>query len=266
MGARAEGQVARRRARRPGCSTARRVPERPSDESAAVYSAGMLVAIEGIDGAGKQTQTAALVRHAEAAGLRSASISFPRYGETFFARSVEELLRGESAETGSPRLVGLLFAGDRLESRSLLESVLATSDLVIADRYVASNLAYQAAHAPLDERAGVMEWLETVEHGIFALPRPALTVLLDVPVEVAAARLAARPASGGRPAGDRYEADRALLTAVRAAYLELATSRPGWVIVPVVGEDGPRSAAAVAGDVWAAVEPLCAGPGTPNAR
>lgn len=203
----------------------------------AVYARPVLVAIEGIDGAGKQTQSAALVRRAENAGWSVASLAFPRYGETFFAAAVQEMLRGELGEQNDPRLVGLLFAGDRLESRPLVEEALASVDLVVADRYVASNLAYQAARAPASERAAVMAWLETVEHEIFKMPRPALTVLLDLPVPLAAARIAHRPVSGGRPTGDRYEADHALLEGCRTAYHDLAADRENWAVVPLV-EDG----------------------------
>lgn len=214
----------------------------------------MLVAIEGIDGAGKQTQSAELCRRAAGAGWSVESVTFPRYGETFFARAVEEMLGGGFGGVGDPRLAGVLFAGDRFESRPLLEAALARSELVVADRYVASNLAYQAARAPVSEREAVMAWLEELEHGVFQLPRPRLNVLLDLPVALARTRLARRPASGGRPAEDRYEADHGLLEACRTAYHALADERADWVVVPLVADGRERSAAEVADLVFAAVE------------
>lgn len=211
----------------------------------------MLVAIEGIDGAGKQTQCARLRSRAEQAGFTVATVGFPRYGETFFAGAIEEMLRGGSADV-APRLAGLLFAGDRFESRALLDAARTAADLVVADRYVASNLAYQAARAPRGERAAVMAWLENVEHGVFGLPRPDLTILLDLPVEVAAARIARREL-GARPSEDRYESDATLLAACRDCYLELARVQPDWVVVPVLEVTRARTPDEVASDVFAAV-------------
>ncbi len=212
----------------------------------------MLVALEGIDGAGKQTQSAALLSRARAAGWRAVGISFPRYGETFFAAAVQDLLQGRYGHANDPRLAGLVFAGDRLESRPLIERALAEADLVVADRYVASNLAYQAARAPASERAAVVAWLEAVEHEVFGLPRADLTVLFDLPVALAAGRVAGRR-GGDRPDGDLYEADHALLEACRDAYQDLAAKRPDWVVVPLVDDGRERAPAEVADAVFAAV-------------
>jgi len=80
-------------------------------------------------------------------GLRAETISFPRYGHTFFSASIAEYLNGQfsGVEHTAPHLAALLFAGDRFESRDLLFQADATHDVVILDRYVASNMAYQSA-------------------------------------------------------------------------------------------------------------------------
>jgi dTMP kinase len=106
-----------------------------------------LVAIEGIDGSGKGTQARQLLQRLEADGLRARLLSFPRYEATFFGRAVGQYLDGAFGSLGQvhPFFASLLFAGDRFESRSLLTDALAAHDIVVLDRYVASNVAHQAA-------------------------------------------------------------------------------------------------------------------------
>ncbi len=227
----------------------------------------MLVAIEGIDGAGKRTQCACLVERARAAGYAVEALAFPRYHETFFGAAVRELLEGGFGEQPDPRLVGLLFAGDRLETKAQLERALSSSDLVVADRYVASNLAYQAARSAPAERNAVMAWLGTVEYEVFALPRPALTVVLDLPVELACRRVSARAQADASRRRDRYEVDPALLEAARAAYLRLARDEATFALIGVQAAGGaPRSAEEIAEEIWSAVVPLLAPAAGPRAQ
>src|SRR5436190_2253058 len=107
----------------------------------------MLLAIEGIDGAGKNTQAGLLRTRAEASGLSAAVLSFPRYGETRYAQFVADYLNGAYGDLGSvgAHFAALLYAGDRMESRDTVRALAEAHDLVVFDRYVASNLAYQAA-------------------------------------------------------------------------------------------------------------------------
>src|SRR5688500_14078278 len=105
----------------------------------------MILAIEGLDAAGKNTQTQLLVRRARAAGLRVATLAFPRYGQTFFAASVADYLNGRFGDLSAvdPRFAAMLDAGDRFESRGLIERLTTEHDLLVIDRYTASNLAHQ---------------------------------------------------------------------------------------------------------------------------
>ena len=107
----------------------------------------MLLAIEGIDGAGKGTLCKAILTKAQAKGIRAASLSFPRYGETQFSEVVAKYLRGEmgSIDQVPVRYAALLYGGDRFESRDRLLALIAENDLVVLDRYVHSNIAYNAA-------------------------------------------------------------------------------------------------------------------------
>ena len=220
----------------------------------------MLVAIEGIDGAGKHTQSALLVERARAHGLSVAAVSYPRYGRGVFAEAIEALLAGELGQANDPRLVGLLFAGDRFEDRAALLGALSSCDLVVADRYVASNLAYQAARSEGDRGAAIVEFLARVEFDVFGLPRPDLNVLLDLPLDLAISRLSVREA-GDRPAADHYESDHRFLAACADAYAVMAKGED-WVVVPAAEGALACRPDAVAAAVWEAVAARLAARGT----
>ena len=220
---------------------------------------GALVAIEGIDGAGKGTQAARVAETATAAGFTVASFSFPLYDGNPFSRAVADYLNGEfgGADDVHPELAALLYAGDRFHARPQLVAALAESDLVVCDRYVASNAAHQGAKLTGEARTRLLDWLDEVEYGEFALPRPELVVLLDAPVALAR-ELVGRKAERGYTTleADIHESDAGHSGATREVYLELAT-RDNWRIVRAAGDDGePRGLDEVAGEVWAAVEPL----------
>lgn len=224
----------------------------------------VVIAFEGLDASGKNTQTALLTRRLAARGLSAGAVSFPRYGETVFARTIEQYLNGllGPRDTLDPRLVALFFAGDRAESRERLLDLTRSHDVLVVDRYVASNLAYQGARIPPAGREAFLDWLLAIEHDAYRLPRPTVTVLLDVPAPLAA-RMVLR--KGQRTytthAADINERDVAYLGTCRDVYLELARRQPGgpWALVACVDRDGAlRPAEQIADDVWAAVEPLLA--------
>src|SRR5258707_12405624 len=108
---------------------------------------GLLLAIEGIDGAGKGTQTARLAETAGAHGRSVASFSFPLYDDNPFSRAVGDYLNGEfgTADEVHPELAAMLYAGDRFHARPRLVAALEDQDLVVCDRYVGSNAAHHGA-------------------------------------------------------------------------------------------------------------------------
>src|SRR5258705_6310223 len=114
----------------------------------------MLVAIEGIDGSGKGTQTQLLRDRAHQDGLTCAVFWFPQYQSNAFGRAVGKYLNGAygRAEQVPPQLAALLYAGDRYAARNELCAALTSHDLVICDRYVPSNMAHQAAKLPPEVR------------------------------------------------------------------------------------------------------------------
>jgi dTMP kinase len=220
---------------------------------------GLLLAIEGIDGAGKGTQAARLAETAAEQGRRVASFSFPLYDGNPFSRAVADYLNGEfgTADEVHPELAALLYAGDRLHARPRIVSALRENDLVVCDRYVASNQAHQGGKLTGEARRRLLAWLEEVEYGEFALPRPQLVILLDAPVALAR-RLVGRKAARGYTTleADIHEADAVHSSATREVYLELA-ERDGWRVVSTAGDDGAaRDVDDIAAEIWTAVEPL----------
>jgi dTMP kinase len=212
-----------------------------------------LVAIEGIDGAGKGTQAKNLIERLQRSGKRASLISFPRYEATFFGRAVGQFLNGRfgSLEAVHPFLAAVLFAGDRFETRSELEKSLATNDVVVLDRYVASNVAHQAAKLEGTERAALRQSIEQLEYAVFKMPRPDLAILLDLDV-VQARRLIDKKSARSYTdrAADIQEADGDYLARVRELYLELAGGDSSWSIIECDHDGVVRPIDEIAEEVW----------------
>ncbi|WP_010586853.1 dTMP kinase [Schlesneria paludicola] len=214
-----------------------------------------LIAIEGIDGSGKGTQAARLQAHYVSQGLRAALLSFPQYQQTRFGAKIGDFLNGRfgSLDVVHPLLVSLLFAGDRFESKDLIERSLATNDVVICDRYMASNIAHQGAKVSDSERADLIDWIQHLESSIYKLPQAQLTLFLDVPVPQAQRLIAAKSQrTYTDKAADLQEADAQYLQNVRNVYTQLATS-PDWITIPCVANQDVRSMDAITADIVAAV-------------
>ncbi len=214
----------------------------------------LLVVIEGIDGSGKGTQSARLRDRLLARGLTASLLSFPRYDDTFFGQRIGDFLNGRFGQLNEvdPFLASLLYAGDRLESKAELTRLLTTSDVLVLDRYVPSNIAHQAGKRTGAERLELADWIEKIEYDLFGLPRPDLVVLLDIPAKDSQELIAKKEQrTYTTQAADIQEADTDYLDRVRSAYRELAAER-NWSIVSVVNEEGLRSME----DITAEIEQL----------
>lgn len=186
---------------------------------------GKLIAIEGADGVGKNTACRGLREALIASGRSATVIGFPRYGETAAGVTIGRILAGEMPVPVSPRAAAVLYGLDRLEWRDAILRAQADHDVVIFDRYVASNMAYQAARADAAEAGALMDWILALEIGQFDLPRPALSIYLDTPWDLARELIlkkAQRSYTDKR--FDEYEADIALQQRVRANYETIVAS------------------------------------------
>lgn len=211
----------------------------------------ILVAIEGIDGSGKGTQVKRLASSLEAAGFKQTTLSFPQYDTNRFGRMIGRFLNGQFGELDSvrPELAALLFAGDRLESRPLIDQATADSDVVLLDRYVASNIAHQAGRLVGDEQRELTEFLVWLEHDLYGLPRPTRTFWLDLPVEIAQQRIAEKAArSYTERAADLQEEDASHLQAAANVYESLATTEQ-WTRVSCAGLSVEQTSEAILADL-----------------
>jgi len=184
---------------------------------------GCLIAFEGLDQSGKQTQAEALRDFFTAAGRRCEMLSFPDYS-TYIGGEIATALHG--GRDYPPDVLQLLYVANRGEKRAQIEAWIGNGVIVICDRYIASTIAYGEAH-DVDPT-----WLTEIQR---FLPAADLTILLDIAPEVAGSRKTA-----GR---DTFERDLALLSRVRASYHRQAEA-PGWVRI-----DGGRSKGDVTTDV-----------------
>ncbi|OZM73696.1 thymidylate kinase [Amycolatopsis antarctica] len=186
---------------------------------------GRLVVIEGLDGAGKRTLAEALTRALHEAGASVAAHAFPRYGRSVHADLVREALHsGHGDLGGSVYGMGLLYALDRRDAAGDIRADLASHDVVLLDRYVASNAAYQAARLHQDAEGEVVGWVRELEIERFGLPVPDTQLLLRVPFEVAADRALSRAGSEAGRERDVFESDDALQRRCAAVYDQLAAA------------------------------------------
>jgi dTMP kinase len=189
--------------------------------------AGQLIAFEGLDQSGKQTQAELLRDRLKGNGRKARLVSFPDYG-TSIGEEIARALQGER-EYG-PDVMQLLYIANRYERKPDLLRWLEGGLILVCDRYIASSVAYGEAQG-LDP-----DWLVEIQK---FLPPPALTIVLDIAPETAVARKAVDR--------DRYERDLALQSRVRESYLRQA-SAGGWVVL-----DGEQPKESIAHDVVNAV-------------
>jgi dTMP kinase len=185
---------------------------------------GHLIAFEGLDQSGKQTQAEILRDRLKQGGHKARLVSFPDYG-TSIGEEIARALQGER-EYG-PDVMQLLYVANRYERKPDLGRWLDGGLILVCDRYVASSIAYGEAQG-LDEA-----WLTDMQR---FLPPPSLTIMLDIQPHTAVERKSVDR--------DRYERDLAMLRRVRESYRRQAAAGR-WVVV-----DGERAKDAVAADVF----------------
>ena len=195
----------------------------------------MLIVIEGLDGAGKRTLTQGLQRAVHAAGRSATTIAFPRYGQSITADLASEALHGGHGDlAGSVYAMAVLFALDRAGAKEQIAIACRDHDVVILDRYVASNAAYSAARLHQDAAGEMVAWVGELEYSRLGLPAPDHQILLDVPVSLAAERAERRAASEADRDRDAYERDAELQQRTGAVYTGLAARlwHGPWSVVP----------------------------------
>ncbi len=191
---------------------------------------GILIAFEGLDQSGKQTQARLLADRLCGEGREVLAVAFPDYA-TPIGTELYRALHGE--RDYAPDVIQMLMIANRYEWKPAISRALEAGRVVVADRYLASSVAYGEAQG-LDPT-----WLFDTQR---YLPPPALTIMIDIAPATAVVRKRANR--------DRFEQDAEMLERVRASYRRQA-AQSGWVPI-----DGERSIEVVTADVAAAVRPL----------
>lgn len=212
----------------------------------------ILVAIEGADGAGKATAAenvrAALVE----LGFSATVISVPRYKETVGGITLGEFLSGRMPLQVTPKAAAVLYALDRLESVSVIAEAASAHDVVIFDRYIPSNMVYQASKVPADQADAMMRWIFMLETETFRVPAPDLSIYLNTPLDTARRLMKLKDTRSYTDRQyDEHEADLALQRAVRLNYSAMADMNLAgpWHTVLTTVEDRLRSPAEISSEI-----------------
>ena len=189
----------------------------------------MFIVIEGLDGSGKSTQLSLLQEYLRAQDTAFEYLHFPRLDTPLWGDMIARFLRGEFGDNHSvnPYLVALIYACDRNDAKTMISQWLKDGKLVILDRYVNSNIAYQCAKLPSkEEKTKLMNWILHLEYEYNKLPAPALNLFLDVPFRFTEQKLTSQRQGDDRNylhgVKDIHEDDLNFQRNVREAYLMFA--------------------------------------------
>ena len=203
---------------------------------------GKLIVIEGTDGSGKSTQFRLLTEAVEKAGYEFRKLVFPQYQEESSAL-IRMYLGGQFGTRPSDvnaYAASAFYAVDRYASyKKVWGEWYENGGLVLSARYTTSNAVHQASKEPEENRAEFLRWLYEFEYDKLGLPRPDLTIYLDVPTEYTEKLMRSREAATGTQA-DIHEKDLAYLATCRQMG-RAAAEYYGWTVIRCVRDGRMRT-------------------------
>lgn len=205
----------------------------------------MLIVLEGLDGAGKSTQVKLLKDYLQQRCSQLEYVHFPRYDSPVYGELISRFLKGEFGDNDMvhPQLVALLFAEDRHGMVPEIKQKLAEGKIVLFDRYVYSNIAYQCAKLKdKSEEKRLRDWILHTEFELFEEPVPNLNIFLDVPISFVEKNLTSHRSGDDRNyldgGTDIHEASISFQSKVREIYLEQAARDASLKVVCCEDENG----------------------------
>lgn len=206
----------------------------------------MLIVLEGLDGAGKSTQLKMIDGYLSSIGRKTSHLHFPRYEAPVIGDMIGSFLRGDFGAINQvhPKIVAYFFAEDRHGAAEEIRRMMADGYVVILDRYVYSNIAFQGAKiGDAAERKSLRDWILDTEYRVFDIPRPDLNLFLDVPISFVDDKLhKSRKDDGNRDylngKSDIHEADIEFQKKVREVYLAQCAEDPSFIRIDCADGDG----------------------------
>ena len=205
----------------------------------------MFIVLEGLDGAGKSTQIKKLREMFAERGIESEYVHFPRFDAPVYGELIARILRGElgGVDQVDPYIVALLYAGDRADMAPQIRKWQEEGKVVIVDRYVYSNIGYQCAKiADKEARLRLNDWILNLEYEVNKIPRPDVSLFLDVPFAFTEKRLTEQREGDDRSylngATDIHEQSLSLQQRVREVYVESSKRDSELLVVDCSNEEG----------------------------
>ncbi len=222
---------------------------------------GKLFVIEGVDGSGKATQTEllyqALMQEAERTGTPVRKVSFPDY-DSPSSSLIKMYLNGEfgtDPQSVNAFATSVFFAVDRFASfRKDWKDFYDNGGIIIADRYVTSNLVHQAGKIDnAEEKERYIGWLSELEYDIFGLPKPDRVIFLDMPPEYSLRLRQERNALKQGLTNDIHEADQTYLQQAYDNAIGIAKHQQ-WLTIHCVKDETIRSIEDIHGEIVDVIE------------
>jgi len=219
---------------------------------------GKFIVIEGTDGSGKATQTKILEERLIQAGYEVRIADFPQYGKKS-AGLVEEYLNekyGTSEDVG-PYRASIFYACDRYDASFKIKNWLAKGYIVIANRYVASNMAHQGGKIFGDlEKKAFFDWVNDLEYNLFEIPKPDINIILHVETDIAQKMIEKKEKRNYIENGekDMHEKDFGHLREAEKIYLLLATSLPDFTLIKCTENNKILDKITIHKKIWEKIE------------
>jgi dTMP kinase len=201
--------------------------------------------VEGIDGSGKSTQINLLKKHLEEKGIAYRYIHFPRTETGIYGDLIARFLRGDFGNLNvvDPYLVALIYAGDRKDAADQIREWISQGYLVLLDRYVYSNIAFQCAKmVKTEDQEKLRNWILQLEYSYHHIPQPDLNILLDVPFSFTRKKLTANRSGNERDylqgMRDIHEEDLEFQQRVRNMYIRQAETCTDLKLINCVDDHG----------------------------
>lgn len=220
---------------------------------------GKLIVLDGADGSGKATQTQLLLERLKAEGRTAEKLDFPRYKDNILGKLIGECIAGEHGDFlhMDPYVASVLYAGDRFESKNVIQQWLSKGTTVVLDRYASANQIHQGGKIDdTEKRRAFLAWLDKLEYEMFGIPRADVTIYLRVPTDISIRLLQEKRTQEKKSdylkvgKKDTVEIDRAYMEQALLSAQYLMETQPHWQMVDCAQDGALRSREEIHDDIW----------------